>query len=120
MVVVESRTRDAKGITYFISEIEDFFHIYYKDLNTRPDPFLPSKFTSFFPSDFLSKIPKFDSKYNNDLNSPIGMEELINATARLNKKSCGGPDGMSSKLLAWFIEQCPNLTLKALNDQISR
>ena len=69
---------------------------------------------SFFPSDFLSKIPKFDSKYNKDLDAPIGMEELINATARLNKSSCGGPDGISSKLLKWFIGQRPNLTLKAL------
>ena len=46
------------------------------------------------------------------------MEELINAISRLNKGSCGGPDGISAKLLEGFIEQCPNLTLKALNDQM--
>ena len=46
------------------------------------------------------------------------MVELTNAISKLNKGSCGGPDGISAKLLEWFLEQCPNLTLKALNDQM--
>ena len=62
--------------------------------------------------------PQSGWKPNDDLNSPIGLEELLNATSRLNKSSCGGPDGISAKLLAWFIERCPNLILKALNDQM--
>ena len=105
-------------IIFNSTEIEDFFFHHYKDLNTRIDPFSLPNFNDFFPSDFLSKIPKFNSKFNKALDSPISMEELINATSRLNKRSCGGPDGISSKLLEWFIEQCPNLILKALNDQM--
>ena len=105
-------------IIFNSTEIEDFFFHHYKDLNTRVDPFSLPNFNDFFPSDFLSKIPKFKSKFNKALDSPISMEELINATSRLNKRSCGGPDGISSKLLEWFIEQCPNLILKALNDQM--
>ena len=53
------------------TEIEDFFHLYYKDLNTRIDPFSLPNFNSFFFSDFLSKIPKFNSKYNNEYTLPI-------------------------------------------------
>ena len=48
------------------------------------------------------------------------MAELINATTRLNKSSCGGPDGISYKLLEWFIGQCPNLILNALNYQMCK
>ena len=116
---IPDQSSPGKSKTIFkSSDIEDFFYTYYKDLNTRPDPFSTYNFNNFFPSDFLSTIPKFDSKYNDDLNSPIGFEELLNATSRLNKSSCGGPDGISAKLLAWFIERCPNLILKALNDQM--
>ena len=105
-------------IIFNSTEIEDLFFFYYKDLNTRKDPFSLHNFNDFFTSDFLNKIPKFNSSFNNDLDSPISMVELINAKARLNKSSCGGPDGISAKLLEWFIEQCPNLILKALNDQM--
>ena len=100
------------------NEIEDFFFHYYKDLNTRIDPFSITNFNNFFPNDFLIKIPKFNSKFKKDLDSPISMVELTNAISRLNKGSCGGPDGISAKLLEWFIVQCPNLTLKAINDQM--
>ena len=93
-------------IIFNSTKIEDFFFLYYKDPNTMVDPFSHPNFNNFLTSKYL------------DLDSPISIEELINATSRLNKGSCGGPDGISSKLLEWFIEQCPNLILKALNDQM--
>ena len=105
-------------IIFNSNEIEEHFFNYYKDLNTRPDPFSITNFNKFFPNEFLIKIPKFNSKFNKDLDSPISMVELTNAISRLNKRSCGGPDGISAKLLEWFTEQCPNLTLKAINDQM--
>ena len=67
----------------------------------------------------MEKIPKItDKDVTKALDAPIGLAELQNALSKLNKSSAGGPDGISSKLLDWFANICPNLILKAINEQM--
>ena len=101
------------------NKIQDFFFNYYKKLNTNPDPFSTAKFKDLFPTQLLEKINKLDSiVVKQKLNLPINIAELRKAMSKLNKSSCGRPDGISSKLLEWFSKICPNLILKAINEQM--
>ena len=101
------------------NKFKTFFFNYYEKLNTCSDPFSTEKFNIFFSSQFLDKIPKISSNFDKKLlNSPIVLAELKNALSKLNKSSTGGPDGISAKLLAWFSGICPNLILKAINEQM--
>ena len=67
----------------------------------------------------LENINKLDSaNVKQKLNLPISIAELRNSISKLNKSSCGGPDGISSKLLECFSKICPNLILKAINEEM--
>ena len=99
---IDSKTK--KLITE-TDKIQNFFFNYYEKLNTKPDPFSTAKFNDFFPMQLLEKINKLDSNnVKQKLNLPISIAELRNSISKLNKNSCGGPDGISSKLLEWFFK----------------
>ena len=117
--VPDDTNSKTKKIIYETDKIQDYFFHYYEKLNTNPDPFSTVKFNDFFPTQLFEKINKLDSNdVKQKLNLPISIAELRKSISKLNKSSCGGPDGISSKLLEWFSIICPNLILKAINKQM--
>ena len=98
-------------------EIEKQFFDYYKNILEAPDPFCEKAFYDFV-NPYISKFGKVLDEDRDCFQSQISLQELKYAIERMNLNSCAGPDGVTSKLLAFIHGFCPRLICHSINNEL--